>query len=95
MAAVITVLALFSVIALSNASASTKVTTSTYLLYVGHDVGVAATTNPNTGCGEVFLTTDFIHWRNITPPLKIPKSVAKGQCLYVWSDASFTSPTVG
>jgi len=42
MAAVITVLALFSVIALSNASASTKVTTSTYLLYVGHDVGVAA-----------------------------------------------------
>jgi len=49
----------------------------------------------NTGCGEVFLTTDFIHWRNITPPLKIPKSVAKGQCLYVWSDASFTSPTVG
>jgi len=95
MAAVSTVLALFSVIALSNASASTKVTTSTYLLYVGHDVGVAATTNPNTGCGEVFLTTDFIHWRNITPPLKIPKSVAKGQCLYVWSDASFTSPTVG
>jgi hypothetical protein len=90
------VLALVCVVPLSNiASATTSATTSTYLLYVGHGVGVAATANPNTGCSEVSLTTDFIHWRNITPPLKVPKTMPKGTCLCVWTGASFTSPAVG
>jgi hypothetical protein len=94
--AVVTALTLISVASLSNvASATTSVTTSTYVLYVGHGIGVAATASPNTGCSEVFLTTDFIHWRNITPPLKVPTSVPKGTCLYVWTDAYFTSPAVG
>jgi len=76
-------------------SASTSFPSSTYELYAGHGFGVAATSNPNTGCSEVFLTTDFSHWRNITPPLKVPSSVPKGQCLYVWTDAYFTSSTDG
>jgi hypothetical protein len=95
-AAVLAALTLVSVVSRSNvASATTSVTTSTYLLYVGHGVGVAATANSNTGCSEVFLTIDFIHWRNITPPLKVPKTMLKGTCLYVWTDANFTSPAVG
>jgi hypothetical protein len=95
-AAVTAVLALVCVVSLSNvASATTSVTTNTYLLYVGHGVGVTATANPTTGCSEVFLTTDFIHWRNITPPLKVPTTMPKGSCLYVWTDAYFTSPAVG
>jgi hypothetical protein len=86
-AAVTAVLALVCVVPLSNiASATTSATTSTYLLYVGHGVGVAATANPNTGCSEVSLTTDFIHWRNITPPLKVPKTMPKGTCLCVWKN---------
>src|ERR1035437_3880730 len=82
-AAAVAVLTLISVVSLSNvASATTSMTTSTYLLYVGHGVEVAATTNPKTGCSEVFISTDFIDWRNITPPLKVPTSVPKGECLY-------------
>jgi hypothetical protein len=57
--------------------------TSPYLLYVGHGIGVAATENPNTGCSEAFLTTDFVHWRNISPPLRNSTQIPKGQCLYV------------
>jgi photosystem II stability/assembly factor-like uncharacterized protein len=75
--------------------ASTSFPNSTYDLYVGHSVGVAATSNPNTGCSEVFLTSDFKHWRNITPPIRVPSPVPKGQCLYVWTSAYFTSSTDG
>lgn len=95
-AVVVAALTLLGVVPLSKVvSATTSATTSTYLLYVGHGVGVAATANLTTGCSEVFLTTDFIHWRDITPPLEVPKSVPKGTCLYVWTDANFTSPAVG
>lgn len=95
-AVIIAAFAVVCVLSFPNVvSATASVTTSTYLLYVGHDVGVAATTNPNTGCGEVFLTTDFIYWRNITPPVKVPKSVPKGTCLYVWTGAYFSSTTDG
>jgi hypothetical protein len=69
--------------------------TSTYLLYVGHGVGVAATNTPSTGCGQVYLTTDFSQWRNITPPTNDQESMPKGECIFVWTDAYFTSPTDG
>ena len=77
----------------ASASASTK--TSTYLLYAGHGVGVVATQSPATGCGSVFVTTDFQRWRNVTPPLTSPQSAAKGQCDDLWNDAAFVSPTDG
>jgi hypothetical protein len=76
-----------------NAAASTK--TSTYLLYAGHGVGVLATESPTTGCGSVFVTTDFQRWRNVTPPVKSPASTPKGQCDDLWSDAYFVSRTDG
>jgi len=89
-------LALFGVVTFSHAaSAKDSDTRSTYLLYVGHGVGVIATENLTTGCSEVFITTDFDHWRNITPPLKNSESMPKGTCLYVWTDASFISRSVG
>jgi photosystem II stability/assembly factor-like uncharacterized protein len=58
-------------------------------------VGVVATENPQSGCGGVFLTTDFVHWRSITPAVKNPAHWGKGLCAYAWSDAYFISPTDG
>jgi photosystem II stability/assembly factor-like uncharacterized protein len=76
-------------------AATTSATTNTYLLYAGHGVGVVATYNLKTGCSEVLLSNDFVHWRNVTPPLKRATGEPKGQCLYVWTDASFATPTDG
>jgi len=53
-------------------------------------VGVIAA-DPKSGCEGVFLTTDFTKWRNVSPPNK----TAAGSCLYVWTSASFISPSVG
>jgi photosystem II stability/assembly factor-like uncharacterized protein len=75
--------------------ASAATTTNTQVLYAGHGVGIVATYDLNTGCSEVFLSTDMTTWRNITPPLKIPADIPKGQCEYVWSSADFVSPTDG
>ena len=80
------------VVAPTSWATATPSPTSTYLLYVGHGVGVAATYNPATGCGGVFLTNDFTHWRNITPPLARANS---SPCVFAWTGASFTSPEVG
>lgn len=68
---------------------------STQVLYAGHGVGVIATYDLNTGCSEVYISTNMIHWRNITPPLKKPAGIANGQCAYFWSSASFISPQEG
>jgi len=76
-------------------SATTLRTTNTYLLYAGNGAGVTATYNLNTGCSEVFLTNDFVHWQDVTPPIKRTLGIPKGQCLYEWTDASFSSPTDG
>ena len=67
----------------------------TYLLYVGHGVGVADTAGASVPCGEVIITTDFQHWRVITPPLPPAVPGSAGTCLYTWSDAYFTSPRDG
>lgn len=95
-AVAVAALTVLTAVSFSNAaSATTPVKRSTYLLYVGHGIGVAATSNPSTDCSEVFFTTDFIHWRDITPPLKVSTSVPKGTCLFVWTDAYFISSTLG
>jgi hypothetical protein len=83
-----------SLVVPSNAAFATT-TTSTQVLYAGHGVGVVATYDLNTGCSEVFLSTDMITWRNITPPLKISAEIPRGQCEYVWSSADFVTPSDG
>jgi hypothetical protein len=62
-------------------------------LYLGHGVGIVAT-DPNVEprCSHLFLTTDFKHWRDISPP-QVPAS--DGPCPYVWQSAAFVSPTQG
>jgi photosystem II stability/assembly factor-like uncharacterized protein len=85
-----------SVVSLSNpASATTPVTTATYLLYAGHGIGVTGTYDLNTGCSEVFLTKDFAHWQNVTPLLKKLNKMPRNQCAYVWTYAYFTSSSDG
>src|ERR1035437_9657393 len=79
----------------SNASATSATTTSTNVLYAGHGVGIVATYDLNTGCSEVFLSTDMFKWRNITPPLENPAGIPKGQCLHIWNSAYFVSPSDG
>jgi hypothetical protein len=79
----------------SIAAPAAPAKTSTYLLYVGHGVGVAATNTPSTGCSQVYLTTDFNHWHSITPPTNDHQLMPNGECIYVWTDAYFTSPTDG
>jgi hypothetical protein len=96
MATLAVTLVLLGVGAIVNrGSAATSVTTSRYVLYVGHGVGVVATLNLATDCSSVYLTRDFVHWRNITPPLKGSSDALKGTCLYAWSDAFFTSSNDG
>jgi hypothetical protein len=74
------------------AAGSVPATTVTPL-YVGHGVGIAATYPTFTrGCPRLYSTTDFRHWRNISPP-QPPSSV--DSCAYVWSSASFLSPDEG
>ncbi|MFZ0768290.1 MAG: hypothetical protein WAM64_03605, partial [Acidimicrobiales bacterium] len=92
----VTVLLLASLVVPSSVVAgSTSNRTSTYALYAGHGVGVIATENPFTGCGNVYLTNNFRRWRKITPAVKNPREFAKGLCAYTWSDAYFVSPTDG
>ena len=72
----------------ANATSAPSVTTS--VLYVGGGVGVISAELPS-GCNTVYLTADFTTWRNVSPPNK----VVAGSCLYVWTSASFVSPTNG
>lgn len=79
----------------SGAASRPSQTTSTYLLYAGHGVGVVATEDLTTGCSSVFLTNNFIQWRNVSPPVRNPPRWRRGQCAYAWSDAYFVSPSIG
>lgn len=60
-------------------------------LFVGHGVGVVATDPFGPGCPRLFATTDFMHWRDISPPQ--PRTPVPCPC--VWQSASFVSPAVG
>ena len=75
-----------------STAAFTSAATSTYVLYVGRGVAVVATLNERTDCGEVFLTSDFVNWRNVTPPLA---SATAPLCTFIWTGASFSSPEDG
>ncbi|MHB8378287.1 MAG: WD40/YVTN/BNR-like repeat-containing protein [Acidimicrobiales bacterium] len=62
-----------------------------YVLYAGHGIEVIAATNNLSGCSRVYISSDLIRWRNVTPPLR---SLSRG-CPYTWASASFVSPTDG
>lgn len=72
-------------------------TSSVYPLFLAPSVGVVAD-DANTGCSTVYLTTDFAHWRNISPPNPSPPGLPAGapaQCIYIWTSASFVSTDDG
>jgi photosystem II stability/assembly factor-like uncharacterized protein len=94
-AVAVAALAVSLVTPVAVASSASTTTASTYLLYAGHGVGVVATENPTTGCGDVYLTDNFIQWRNISPPVRNPAHWRQGLCAYTWSNAYFVSPRDG
>ncbi len=60
-------------------------------LFLSPQVGVVADV-PHSGCSTVYRTTDFVHWRAITPP----NPTLRGEpCPDLWTDASFVSPDEG
>jgi len=61
------------------------------VLYVGHGVEVVEGTVEGHPCSAVLLSTDGVHWRDVTPPLANKPPT----CLYVWATAAFVSPLVG
>ena len=66
-------------------------------LFLGPEVGVVVE-DPANGCSTVYWTTDFVHWKNITPPNVIPpgqQASATIPCFYVWQSASFVSANDG
>ncbi len=77
------------VTAMKPASASSGATP--VVLFVGHGVEVVEGTTVGHPCGAVLLSTDGVHWRDVTPPLANKPPM----CLYVWATAAFVSPLVG
>ena len=76
---------------------STPASATTYgsplVLFAGRGVEVVQVLDAKTQCPNVYLTTDFTHWHNVTP-LR-PQAKVRGQCIYYWGSAAFTSPRVG
>ena len=66
-------------------------------LFLGPEVGVIVEDAVN-GCSTVYWTTDFVHWKNITPPLVVApgqQETATTPCFYIWQSASFVSASDG
>jgi len=62
-------------------------------LYLGHGLGIVAKDSAAFGgCSELLATTDFTHWRNISPP---QQSGTDDACPDVWQSASFVSALEG
>ena len=62
-------------------------------LYLGHGLGIVAEDSMALGgCSQLLATTDFTHWRNISPP---QQSGTDGSCPDIWQSASFVSPREG
>jgi hypothetical protein len=62
-------------------------------LYLGNGLGIVAEAGASSGgCSELLATTDFTHWRNISPP---QQSGTDGSCPDIWQSASFVSPLQG
>jgi hypothetical protein len=62
-------------------------------LYLGHGLGIVAEDSTAFGgCSQLLATTDFTHWRNISPP---QQSGTDGACPDSWQSASFVSPLEG
>jgi len=73
----------------TSAAAATTPSSSTEVLFVGHHLEVVAATDQRTGCSRVFLTSDYVHWRNVTP------STPSAPCRYSWISASFVTSRRG
>jgi Protein of unknown function (DUF4232) len=68
-------------------------TTVVKALFLGQGVGIVTETSPSSGgCSQLLATTDFTHWRNISPP---QQSGTDGSCPDIWQSASFVSPLEG
>jgi len=62
-------------------------------LYLGPGLGIVAEDSTAFGgCSQLLATTDFTHWRNISPP---QQSGTDGACPDSWQSASFVSPLEG
>jgi hypothetical protein len=62
-------------------------------LYLGHGLGIVAEDSLVLGgCSQLLATTDFTHWRNISPP---QQSGTDDSCPDIWQSASFVSPLEG
>ena len=72
------------------AAAPTDVVTP---LYLGHGLGIVAEDAAGSGgCSQLLATTDFTHWRNISPP---QQSGTGGPCPDIWQSVSFVSALEG
>jgi len=78
----------------TSASIATSTSTATPRLrplFLGHGIGVVE--GPGSGgCSDVFVSTDFSHWRDVTPHMSSSPRVQ--ECPY-WNSASFVSPQDG
>lgn len=61
---------------------------SPYIVYVGHGVALVAAQTPS-GCDKVFLSSDLVHWSNLSA--RLPR---RARC-YFWDSASFVSRRTG
>jgi photosystem II stability/assembly factor-like uncharacterized protein len=61
---------------------------SPYIVYAGHSVTIVAAQTPS-GCDQVFISSDLVHWRNLSA--RLPRSLS----CYFWGSASFVSPRNG
>jgi photosystem II stability/assembly factor-like uncharacterized protein len=62
-------------------------------LYLGHGLGIVAEDAASSGgCSLLLATTDFTHWRNVSPP---QQSGSDGSCPDIWQSVSFVSPLEG
>ena len=71
----------------------TSPNSSVHPLFLAPGVGVVAD-DPNSGCSQVYWSTDFARWRNISPPNPVVTGLPAGApvlCTYVWTSASFAS----
>jgi hypothetical protein len=61
--------------------------------YLRPHLGVVGIANAHSSVGALLeLTTDFVHWRDITPPIPGPDKYGE---TYRFTDLSFLNPRVG
>jgi photosystem II stability/assembly factor-like uncharacterized protein len=61
---------------------------SPYIVYAGHSITLVAAQTPS-GCDQIFLSSDLVHWTNLST--RLPQSLS----CYFWGSAAFVSPRDG